>query len=324
MGEFLDNQIQAVAQELSEKFIPHKNRAKSIMDIYRDLGMNERAEKLKDCGTKLYFEPDENNEIKLKHANFCKDRLCPMCAWRRAMKAGGQVSQIAENLKSKYNFVFLTLTVRNCSADDLHKTIGDLISGYTKLMHYKRTKEAFRGGFRVIEITRNTEETPDLEFHPHIHALLAVDKTYFQSSKYIHFKEIQMLWKRAMKLKYDPTVFIEKVKEDPNSPEEMRLGKAVAEVAKYTLKSNDMTKGDTSSNLLAVYCLAEALAGRRLQTYSGVFEEERIKLGLDDVTDGDLVHTTEQEADAPSTGIKIFALWRWKDACYEVRVLQVH
>jgi hypothetical protein len=49
-------------------------------------------------------------------ANFCRNRFCPTCQWRRSVKLFRQNYECFEWIKNKYpgcRFVFLTLTVRN-------------------------------------------------------------------------------------------------------------------------------------------------------------------------------------------------------------------
>ena len=62
-------------------------------------------------------------------ANFCKNRFCPTCQWRRSVKLFRQNYECFEWIKEKYpgcRFVFLTLTVRNVPIDSLASRLSDM------------------------------------------------------------------------------------------------------------------------------------------------------------------------------------------------------
>ena len=69
------------------------------------------------------------------------------------------------------------------------------------------------------------------------------------------------------------------------------MKEAVAEVAKYSVKSADYLNGDLPEIQRAVAVFLRSLEGRRLCSYGGVFAKARKQLQLDDETDGDLIHT---------------------------------
>ena len=52
--------------------------------------LNNRAEKVENCATWLTYGKTTKAEFKLFYANFCRDRLCPMCSWRRSLKIFSQ------------------------------------------------------------------------------------------------------------------------------------------------------------------------------------------------------------------------------------------
>ena len=99
---------------------------------YRRLSLNvnpmfeNKAFRVRDCGTYLEYKKFiDTGEKKLHQANFCKVRLCPMCAWRRSLKIFGQVSIVMDHVEENYNYkyIFLTLTVKNCYGEDLRDTL---------------------------------------------------------------------------------------------------------------------------------------------------------------------------------------------------------
>ncbi|WP_432643761.1 protein rep, partial [Clostridium perfringens] len=57
--------------------------------------------------------------------SFCKNRFCPMCSWRLACKDSLEISILMEHLRVEENkdFIFLTLTTPNVSAEKLEEEI---------------------------------------------------------------------------------------------------------------------------------------------------------------------------------------------------------
>ena len=93
-----------------------------LSESYKRLGYLKKAKRVQFCGSNLTYKVDvANGSKKLFSADFCKVRLCTMCAWRRSLKVFGQVSKVMDVLcgTKKYNFLFLTLTVKNCAAENL-------------------------------------------------------------------------------------------------------------------------------------------------------------------------------------------------------------
>ena len=154
------NKNMSFMQEFSEKiteennvpiFSEKKKKANYLAFIERELGNHAKAERLEICGTSLVFEKAEEG-LHLVFGNFCRVRLCPMCAWRRTVKLQAQMYKISEYLGEDYGFIFLTLTVKNCDADDLRATLNKLQYAWQKFKNYKQIKKIMRGYYRGIEV----------------------------------------------------------------------------------------------------------------------------------------------------------------------------
>lgn len=277
------NSVEAKLQdEVHTKFVPKKKDALLLADVYDRLGLNGRMARVSDCGSFLeyYVTP----EAKMLHsANFCKDRLCPMCNWRRSLKIFGQVSQVMDELeRQQYRFLFLTLTVRNCAPDDLPVTVQVLYDGWRQLYHkHKIFRKSIEGTFRSLEVTRNPK---DGTYHPHLHVILAVRPDYFRCG-YIPQSEWSSMWRSCCSLDYNPIVDIRTIK-----PNDKGLSGAVAEVAKYAVKSSDFLRGTPDDMARTVWDFLTALSGRRLCSFTGIFAKVRKQLALDDIESGDLIH----------------------------------
>ena len=304
--------------EFREKWIDKKHDSGRLADVYEELGLFSQSERVRDCGSILQFlwSGVEGERPTLTHANFCRDRLCPLCNWRRTMKIFGQVSQVMQEIGCSFRFIFCTLTVRNCSGGELPLLVDRMQKAWNRMMTYKDIKAAFRGWFRALEIVRHPDYRPDIEYHPHFHIIFAVNPSYFTDTKiYVSTQKMVRLWGKAMQIDYDPVCDLRVVRpkqaEKYADPAEIAEGAAVAEVAKYAVKSADYLRGRFDKVAAAVSVFLASLSNRRLCSYGGVFKETRQKLGLDDETDGDLIHTDNQN-DLRSDLRYMILEYRWR------------
>ena len=108
----------------------------------------------------------------------------------------------------------MTLTVKNCNAEQLSSEIDKLFHGYTKLMKRRNINKIIKGWFRALEVTHNTNRHSKSydTYHPHFHVILQVNPSYFTSKDYLKHNDWIKLWRNVMNLDYDPEVYIEKAK----------------------------------------------------------------------------------------------------------------
>ena len=251
------------------------------------------------CASMLEFKLFEDNTKKLNKAMFCRNRLCPMCNWRRSKKIFGQVSKIVQEIDKldKYNYIFLTLTLKNCTSNELEENINLISSSFMNMFRgNKKIKNICKGYFRAIEVTFNKKENT---YHPHIHCIIVVDKNYFnrRNKDYIKIEEWQLIWQYYLKVDYLPICDVRKVK--------LMNYKAVAEVSKYTVKSKDIIiyNQDKSVNEKLtddnIYNLHFTLRNKRLVSFGGIFKEYHKKLNFEDINknDIDLIKTDVDDND---------------------------
>lgn len=272
--------------------------------------------KVDNCGSYLEFKRLHDDRLKLQRAFFCKDRLCPLCAWRRSLKVYGMVSAVTGKIleKKNYSFLLLTFTLRNCWGPDLSREIDHLLQGYSLFRRVRKVERSFLGMFRSLEVTRNWQKFNEdgslnewyLSYHPHIHVLVCVDSDKYFSDSYYYVEQAELveMWQSCCDVDYLPSVDIREIKGGRREIE-----KAVAEVAKYTLKSKDVVPEDVplvddvkdSRDLEAefdmdenIFTLSEALFNRRLVSFSGIFGKVKRQIfGNEDAVDGDLVHVED-------------------------------
>ncbi len=282
-----------------------KMASSELAESYKRLGLTRKYGLVKFCGDYLEFRanPEDLAMKKLFRANFCKVRLCPMCAWRRSLKIFNQLSAVMNEIDNlgEYKYIFLTLTVKNIKGAELSETLDKMFKGFNLLTKRKEFKKAIKGHFRALEITHNTNKYSKSydTYHPHFHCILQVNKSYFTSRYFINKTKWVELWQECMRLDYAPSVDIRKADKS-----------AVPEVAKYTVKDKDyIVKYDNSLTDSAVLTLDTALHGRRLCAFGGMMKEIHKKLNLDDADNGDLILTDSEKVNEEL--LSILVRYRW-------------
>ena len=285
-----------ILEEIQEIYTPKKIDGVFLSDIYAKL-YNEyergkggsyyinKSERMYYCGSFLVYEVNERGEKRLIKANSCHVRLCPMCMWRRALKAYREmcivynyVQQKTENSK----FLFLTLTQRNVEADKLGKELDRILYGFMRLMQRKEIKKFCLGFVRSLEITYNKEANT---YHPHIHILIHTTNGFYSGRNYLSKQDYIKLWREIMGLDYDPNIDIRRFKpKDVN-----RVGRELAEICKYSVKPSDYIYiSDENLTKKVTEILDRDLAGRRLLSYGGTIRKARKKLLFsDEITESD-------------------------------------
>lgn len=292
------------------KWQERKLKAIELAERLEELGL-KGFERVYQCAEVLKFHQNDDGTLKLHQAWFCKNRQCPICNWRRSLKYSAQIAKIVDKAikrKPKAKFLFLTLTIKNCSGEDLDKEIKKMHKRFRNLMQYAKVKKNVLGFVRATEVSYNSEFGT---YHPHIHVLLMVKSTYFKDSdNYISQEEWIQLWQKAMQLDYEPSVDIRKVYD--------RKGKgmvsAIQETAKYPIKPMSVEVDNEGEMLQVTYDLYHGLKRKRLLSFGGIFKEIKNELGLDDVEDGDLINVNDEKES--SQGEEIIAYWCWERANY--------
>lgn len=328
-----DNKSQEIyseSHEFQSKFIPKKVKTEILAKSFYRIGEDRRAERVQGCGSYLAFahEVFSDGEISLKgrlhNANFCRERLCPMCIYRRTLKIYGQISQIMSAMPKDVHYLFLTLTVPNCSADNFQETIDRLFKSWTKFNKNKKFKNAVLGYYRVLEVTRNHKNG---SFHPHFHVILAVIPSYFQGKYYIKHDEFLDMWRTAYGDNSITQVDIRKIKARDKCLSETSnlsdldgfktLEGAVSETAKYAVKDEDfifIRDNDLMDSV--VQTLLFGLKGRRLVQFGGLFKEVAQRLKLDDVEDGDLIHIDDEKINGAVA--QMIIKYGWRAGTYQI------
>lgn len=224
----------------------HRAAADGVAGLYGQAEEFERlAARMGECSGWLKFgmqaDADGVIGLRLRKANFCRVRNCPVCQWRRSLMWKARFYQAMPTLtaQAKARWVFLTLTVRNCEVKDLRETLRAMSNAWRRLTLRKEFGQVL-GWVRTTEVTRGADGSA----HPHYHVLAMVSPSYF-GKHYLTRDDWAKAWQGAMRLDYLPVVDVKAVRDkrtgktatnvDPET-----LKGAVSETLKYAIKPSDM------------------------------------------------------------------------------------
>ena len=277
-----------------DKYTEKKQRNQVFQKFIKRHVKEGQMDLIRECNTFLSFVADKTLEKqKLHKSNLCKNRFCPVCAWRKARKDALGLSLMMQYIKQKEDkqFIFLTLTTPNVTVEHLESEIKNYNKAFKKMIERKKVKSIIKGYVRKLEITYNQKRD---DYNPHFHVLIAVNKSYFKDTKaYISQKEWLEMWRDVTGNSEITQVHIQKVKQNNN--------KELYEMAKYSGKDNDYL-----INQKVFDAFYKALKGKQVLVYSGLFKDARKKL-----KNGELDYL--KEVDPTEYIYQIFYTWNKKE-----------
>lgn len=213
----------------------HRAFADRVEDFYAGSEFHRYSQRVHDCAEILRFGlllgDDDALKLKLRSAKFCRLRHCPVCQWRRSLmwkaKAFKVLPKIIESYP-KHRWLFLTLTQRNVPIADLKVTLTVMNRAFQRLSQLRAFPAI--GWLRSTEVTRGKDGSA----HPHFHCLLMVPPGYFAGKNYLKQAEWVELWRKSMRLDYDPILDVQAVKQG-RQPMDL-----VPELLKYCTKEGDL------------------------------------------------------------------------------------
>lgn len=213
----------------------HKSASQKISFFYQsDAEFSSKASRVETCADLLKFQfidtPEGESVLKLRSAQFCRVRLCPVCQWRRSMLWRAKLFQNLPTLLSEQpnlKFVFLTLTVQNCEIENLSETLKNMNSAFSRLRKLKKFTSVVKGYIKATEVTKSK----DGKAHPHFHIILAVEPKFFGRS-FIKTSEWAEMWQGCLKVNYLPVCDARKIKVENGNLD----SRAIIETLKYTTK----------------------------------------------------------------------------------------
>ena len=263
------------------KFTEHKLQTNDIIFKFLDTGFKTESEKIKQCGNYLEFifkehQITKDTKKKLANANFCKNRFCPVCSWRRVRNITGQLKDAFSVIqeKEKVATLFLTLTVTNPDVKDLKSTIAKMNKSFNEMTRTKPFKNAVLGYFKSIELLG--DKTPKGQAHPHFHILLIVKESYFKKSDYLNKAQWTEMWKKALGVEYTPVVYVSRIKSKNENFSD--IDSAIIETVKYSVKHSDLCKRSNED----FYYLYTQTKSMRFISAGGILKEHLNLIKIDE------------------------------------------
>ena len=244
----------------------HREQADSVMKMYYETLFNRYAERISTCSQLLEFMTQVDSEtaeiaLKLNHTHFCRVRHCPVCQWRKSLKWRARFFEAMPKILEAYptaRFVFLTLTLQNCHVTDLKATVATMNKAWKRFS--ERSGFPAIGWLKSLEVTREYTCTspstcsykalkkrcpncsPTQYAHPHFHAFLMVNASYFGEG-YLSQEKWTQMWKESLRVNYTPVVHVKAVKPKKGLTVEdtqEQIAKALCETIKYSVKPEDL------------------------------------------------------------------------------------
>lgn len=292
------------------------NILKALQIHHPSLISNSRLNQIESCASYLKYGVTSEGTKKLVDANFCRFKFCPICVWRKSLKMYSQISAVTERLNEEYpssRYIFVTLTVKNPSAQELKSAIDRLNEGFKNLVQSSRElggdtkifKDSLLGYLKCLEITYNADSKT---YHPHIHAVFHLKGSYFNGRNYLNHSRWAEIWKSLLKLDYEPMVDVRAIKK--TTP------KLIAEVAKYPVKVTDLLKiKDSTEQVEVLATLLTTTHHRRFATFGGTFRQVKRQLALDDIETGSLVHVESESKELNYVAYELYK-YHLQFGCY--------
>ena len=291
----------------------HRAQADQIAAIYLN-ARNSRwyarlGERIGECSEVLAFawSPERDGSgvltLKLRSAQFCRVRHCPVCQWRRSLMWMARFLQAAPRVFAQYpdaRPIFLTLTQENVPITELRTTLHEMGKAWERFTKRKKFS-ALLGWIRTAEVTR----AKDGLAHPHFHVLFIVPSDYVRRhDRYVTHAGWTAAWREALRLNYDPMVHVRAVRSKhplrPDGAPSSALLDGARETFKYAVKPADMT-----ADPLWLLELTRQLHKLRFIASGGILKD---MLREDDETNDDLLVLGEGET---AEAVKLYFDW-WR------------
>lgn len=267
------NSEQAALSDVSPQDKPwdkHRAFADRVEGFYAGSEFHRYSERIHHCSELLQFglvdAGDTSLKLKLRAAKFCRLRHCPVCGWRRSLRWKAKAYKVLPKVVEVFpthRWLFVTLTQKNVPITQLRETLTEMNRGFGRLVKLKAFPA--EGWLRSTEVTKGR----DGNAHPHFHCLLLVSRSYF-GRNYIKQSEWVQIWRKCMRLDYNPILDVQAVKQG-SKPMEL-----IPELLKYCTKESDLVADrewflELTKQMHKMRCIA---TGGVLKQYLKELEEE--------------------------------------------------
>lgn len=243
-----------------------------------------RALRIENCSCRLVQRTCKECGFVSVLASRCRDRMCPVCQWRLSLDRFYNLLLCNEwffEQNHYLNAAMLTLTVPNCTGEELPGTVERMLAAWRLLTKRRPFQRWIIGYARSVEIVRKKGR----KFHPHIHVFVWFPAEY---NKEITTLDLASWWSECyghetggdpsrnlicdMKFAYD------KKKRGKRNIRAADITGIVAEATKYSMKAELISTAEPAE----IVAIDRAIRGKRLVEYGGLIKKARAALRLDD------------------------------------------
>lgn len=284
-----------------------------------------RAYRMSHCSDTIAYEVMPDGSYRYAGACLCRDKLCPVCAWRLAVKRTGEMIKTIDKLTEiapRTTAIHIVLTVKNCEASKLKAVIQAMSAGFARLRRRQLWKDYIIGYARSIEVTYNADKAT---YHPHIHCVCIVPDTY---TRQISIGDWVELWRDCARLEYRPIVWASHAYtqrttlyadasahayrfEDTN--EAGAAKNAIVEAMKYSIKPDTLIDAAQAGDIGEI---AVQMAGIRTVSYGGILKQIRKMLGI---TGDEPTEQLPAEVINPTDAVeRYYVVYEWSGQAYGI------
>lgn len=229
-----------------------------VSQVLRQHQKHKRADRMDQCARILKIKQCECGCEMTWRTTYCRDRLCPVCSWRRAKSVARKVQGKMMNVSNQGDFILLTLTVKNTGWSLLKSELGHLHKAWNAFSKRLVKRDLILGWIRSTEVTIGR----DGKAHPHLHVVLHVPHS---ARARMTQREWCEEWKEVMGLGYQPVLDVRWVNRDHDF---YTMG---SYLAKYMAKGDvsfihKLSHEDQASYIEAVHGLRMYSCGGTLRT----------------------------------------------------------
>jgi hypothetical protein len=300
-------------EEQIKKFTQKKRIINKISDKYLELNKIEENKRFSKTALNMFFcyskfhlevyqqiNNTDNKKSKTMTEISCKNRFCPTCNHVKSKKHYTRTYQAIEKMrKDGIDFIgyHLTLTIKNPEIQNLENDYILMNKAFDNFMkNYKELKEFLVGYQASKEVEQSKEAKIRKEFHPHIHVLLLLKPSFYNSvsrNQKITSNDIFEKWikccefyglvagKQAQHLQ---KIKVNKDKIDLNDTLDPFLS-AISEVSKYGVKPSTLDKISVDD----FYVLETSLYKKRQLSFGGLLK----KYITDEKSENEFLHENE-------------------------------
>ncbi|MBK0348970.1 protein rep [Aerococcaceae bacterium zg-ZJ1578] len=292
----------------------------------------DKLNNVSSCAEALMFRKN-NDSMKLEHAFLCKDKMCPICQWRKSRKNGQIVRLIMSEFVNQYpkaRYLHVTFTAKNVKGIDLADGIKHLHKSWDRLQRRKKIQKFMLGFVRGTEVTYNAETDT---YNQHMHVLIAVKSCYFKAD-YIKQVEWRELWQKALQVDYLPIVNVQVVKANEKYNAEdvadlkiaisPALFSAILEVCKYPTKPIDLKEITGEKEIEVLMYLQRGLKYKRQLGFGGELKSIKKELSAKgyDLNEDELVVDAEKQKETLQDSQRIFVRYLDNKQSYYVTYIK--